>query len=119
MRILIGGSSSKINHLKEFANYLEKIEITTKVVLDIDYSDGYPSRKISKWFKNNNQFKKLINEFKPDFIFIDRQRHFGLSAIIKNSINSTSKRRFLERNENGRRNIIQIISKKNGTKKMV
>jgi len=81
MRILIGGSSSKIEHLKEFANYLEKIGITTKVVLDIDYSDGYPSRKISKWFKNNNQFKKLINEFKPDFIFVDRQRHFGLSAI--------------------------------------
>jgi glycosyltransferase involved in cell wall biosynthesis len=81
MRILIGGSSSKIFHLKEFANSLEKIGITTKVVLDIDYSDGYPSRKISKWFKNNNQFKKLINQFKPDFIFVDRQRHFGLSAI--------------------------------------
>jgi len=81
LKILIGASSSKIFHLKEFANYLEKIGITTKVVLDIDYSDGYPSRKISKWFKNNNQFKKLIDEFKPDFIFVDRQRHFGLSAI--------------------------------------
>ena len=81
MRVLIGGSSSKIFHLKEFANSLEKIGITAKVVLDIDYSDGYPSRKVSKWFKNNDQFKKLINEFKPDFIFIDRQRHFGLSAI--------------------------------------
>jgi glycosyltransferase involved in cell wall biosynthesis len=81
LKILIGGSSSKIFHLKEFANSLEKIGITAKVVLDIDYSDGYPSRKVSKWFKNNNQFKKLINEFKPDFIFVDRQRHFGLSAI--------------------------------------
>ena len=81
MKILIGASSSKIFHLKEFANSLEKIGITTKVVLDIDYSDGYPSRKISKWFKNNNQFKKLIDEFKPNFIFVDRQRHFGLSAI--------------------------------------
>ena len=50
MKILIGGSSSKIFHLKEFANSLEKIGITTKVVLDVDYSDGYPSRKVSKWF---------------------------------------------------------------------
>ena len=37
--------------------------------------------KYQNGFKNNNQFKKLINEFKPDFIFVDRQRHFGLSAI--------------------------------------
>ena len=49
MRILIGGSSSKLFHLKEFANALEKLGIKTKVVLDIDYSDGYPSRKISHW----------------------------------------------------------------------
>ena len=81
MKILIGGSSSKIFHLKEFADALEKIQIETKVVFDADYSDGYPSRKLINWFQNENKFKKLINEFKPDFIFVDRQRHFGLSAI--------------------------------------
>ena len=81
MKLLIGGSSSKIFHLKEFANALEKVQIETKVVLDVEYSDGYPSRKIINWFQNDTKFKKLINEFKPDLIFIDRQRHFGLSAI--------------------------------------
>ena len=81
MRILIGGSSSKIFHLKEFANSLEKIGITTKVVLDIDYSDGFPSKKIKHWLKPKNTFKKLIEEFKPDIILVDRQRHFGLDAI--------------------------------------
>ena len=84
MRLLIGGSSSKLFHLKEFSNALEEIGVITKVVLDIDYSDGYPSRKISRWFQKNNKFKKLINEFNPDLIFIDRQRHFGLSAIKSN-----------------------------------
>jgi glycosyltransferase involved in cell wall biosynthesis len=81
MRILIGGSSSKIFHLKEFANSLEKIGITTKVVLDIDYSDGFPSKKIKHWLKPKNTFKKLIEEFKPDIILVDRQRHFGLDTI--------------------------------------
>ena len=81
MKILIGASSSKIFHLKEFADALEKIQIETKVVFDADYSDGYPSRKLKNWFQKDDKFKKLINEFKPDFIFIDRQRHFGLSAI--------------------------------------
>ena len=81
MKLLIGGSSSKIFHLKEFASVLEKLQIETKVVFDVDYSDGYPSRKISNWFQNDTKFKKLIDEFKPDIIFVDRQRHFGLSAI--------------------------------------
>jgi len=81
MRLLIGGSSSKLFHLKEFANALENIGIKTKVVLDIDYSDGFPSRKISHWFQQDHKFKKLIEDFKPDVIFVDRQRHFGLSSI--------------------------------------
>ena len=81
MRLLIGGSSSKLFHLKEFADALENIGIKTKVVLDIDYSDGFPSRKISHWFQQDHKFKKLIKDFKPDAIFVDRQRHFGLSSI--------------------------------------
>ena len=81
MKLLIGGSSSKIFHLKEFADALEKLQIETKVVFDADYSDGYPSRKILNWFQNDEKFKKLISEFKPYVIFVDRQRHFGLSAI--------------------------------------
>jgi len=81
MKLLIGGSSSKLFHLKEFANALEEIGVKTKLVLDVDYSDGFPSRKITHWFQKDQKFKKLINEFKPDVIFIDRQRHFGLSAI--------------------------------------
>ena len=81
MKLLIGGSSSKLFHLKEFASALENIGIKTKVVLDVDYSDGYPSRKISNWIQKDRKFSKLIEDFKPDVIFVDRQRHFGLSAI--------------------------------------
>ena len=53
MKLLIGASSSKIFHLKEFANNLKKYNIETKVVFDADYADGFPNRKISRWFSSN------------------------------------------------------------------
>ena len=81
MKLLIGASSSKIFHLKEFAQNLEKNNIECEVVFDSDYADGFPSRKIGNWFKSNNKFTELINDFKPDLIFVDRQRHFGLEAV--------------------------------------
>jgi len=81
LKLLIGASSSKIFHLKEFAQNLEKNNIECKVVLDSDYADGFPSRKIGNWFKSNSKFTELINDFKPDAVFVDRQRHFGLEAV--------------------------------------
>ncbi len=46
MKLLIGASSSKIFHLKEFAQKLDKHSIETKVVFDADFADGFPNRKI-------------------------------------------------------------------------
>ena len=80
MRLLIGASSSKIFHLKEFAENLEKNNVECRVVFDSDFADGYPSRKIKSWFSSNKKFKKLINDFEPDAIFVDRTRHFALEA---------------------------------------
>ena len=80
MKLLIGASSSKIFHLKEFAKNLERENITCNVVFDSDFADGFPSRKIKNWFKSNKKFKNLIENFKPDVIFVDRTRHFALEA---------------------------------------
>ncbi len=84
MKLLIGGSISKMFHLKEFSEMLRKNGMETKLVLDIEYADGFPSRKVSKWFTSNNKFRNLIDEFKPDLILVDRQRHFGLEASKTN-----------------------------------
>ncbi|MDB3956857.1 glycosyltransferase family 4 protein [Candidatus Nitrosopelagicus sp.] len=80
MKLLIGGSSSKMFHLKEFSEMLEINNVETKLVLDVDYADGFPSRKMSKWFSKDTKFKDLIEEFRPDLILVDRQRHFALEA---------------------------------------
>ena len=84
MRVLIGGSSSKIFHLEEFAQNLIKKNIETKVVFDSEFSDGFPSRKIKSWFNTNKKFFDLIEKFKPDVIFVDRTRHFALDALKTN-----------------------------------
>ena len=84
MKLLIGASSSKIFHLNEFAKNLEKNNVECKVVFDSEYADGFPSRKIKSWFSSNKKFKKLINDFKPDAIFVDRTRHFALEASKSN-----------------------------------
>jgi len=84
LRLLIGGSSSKFFHLKDFADELENFGIECKLVHDTDFADGYPSRKLSTWLKQNKKFGNLINDFKPDIIFVDRQRHFGLEALKYN-----------------------------------
>ena len=81
MKILIGGSSSKIFHLEEFSRSLNKLGVITKVVFDKEYSDGFPSRNISNWIQKDKKFIQLVEEFKPDVILIDRQRHFGISTI--------------------------------------
>ena len=80
MKLLIGGSSSKLFHLNEFAEKLEKNNVKCKVVFDSDYADGFPSRKIKNWFTSNKKFKKLIKDFQPDVIFVDRTRHFAIEA---------------------------------------
>ena len=80
MKLLIGASSSKIFHLNQFGENLEKKNIDVKVVFDSDFADGFPSRKIKSWFSSNKKFKKLVEDFKPDVIFVDRTRHFALEA---------------------------------------
>ncbi|MEC4847585.1 MAG: glycosyltransferase family 4 protein [Nitrosarchaeum sp.] len=84
MRLLIGGSTSKIFHLKEFASALIDLGVDCKLVVDTDICNGFPSRKVSDWFQTRKKFDQLIFEFKPDVILVDRQRHFALAASKQN-----------------------------------
>ena len=81
MKLLIAGFGLRYVHLKGFAKTLEKHNIECKVVVDSDIIDGFPSRKIKNWFQSKKRFKKLIDEFKPDAVFVDRQRHFGIATL--------------------------------------
>ena len=82
MKLLIAyGSQGKFFHLKEFSESLEKLGVETMLVKDTDFSTGFPSKKPNEWIGTNKKFKKLINDFSPDAVFIDRQSHFGIDTI--------------------------------------
>ena len=82
MKLLIAyGSLGKIFHLKEFAKELEKQNVEVKLVHDIEFSKGFPSKNISDWIGGDKKFKELIGSFQPDAIFTDRQTHFGIHSI--------------------------------------
>lgn len=81
MRLLLAGHKGRFSQLREFGNALEKLGVENKLVQDIDVYDGFPSRNLRNWFQTSSKFRKLINEFEPDAVFVDRQRHFGLAAI--------------------------------------
>ena len=73
-------SMGKIFHLKEFGEALKKNGVEYKLVREIDYISGFPSKNIKSWF-SKKKFYKLIEEYKPDLVFVDRQSHFGLETI--------------------------------------
>ena len=78
------GSKGKYFHMKKFSDALIKLGIDCKLVKDSDYSGGFPSKNTNEWFSGNKEFKKLVREFKPDAVFVDRQSHFGIAAIDAN-----------------------------------
>ena len=82
MKLLITyGDENKLFHLKEFALALSKLDVECKLVKDTDYVVGFPSKRIKKWIQGNKKIKKVINEFSPDAVFVDRQNQFGLEVI--------------------------------------
>jgi len=80
LKILIGGSSSKIFHLNEFKNSLEKFNLKIKVVNDTEIVDGFPSRNLKNCIKTYSKLNKIIDEFVPDLIIADQPKHFALEA---------------------------------------
>ena len=89
MKILIasgaGGGTAKKSigkffHLKEFGEALKKNGVEYKLVREIDYISGFPSKDLKSWF-SKKKFYKLIEEYEPDLVFVDRQSHFGLETI--------------------------------------
>ena len=75
------GSKGKFFHLKEFGESLTKLGVEYRLIKDTDYCRGFPSKNIKDWFFGKKKFNRLIHEFQPDAIFVDRQTVFGVESI--------------------------------------
>ena len=81
VRLLVGSGISKFAHMQEFGKAVSKFGVECKVVNDREIIDGFPSKKILKWYQSMRRFDRLIDDFKPDVVLVDRQRHFGTAAL--------------------------------------
>ena len=74
------GRIGKHIHLNDFGKALEKNGHQYKLVYEIDYVNGFPSKDIKSWF-SKKKLHNLIDEYQPDIAFVDRQSHFALECI--------------------------------------
>ena len=90
MRILIvsgaGGGTAKNSvgkyfHLKDFGDTLRKFNVEYKLIHESDYVVGFPTKSLRKYFSSKNKLEKLLSEFQPDAVLIDKQSNFGLEII--------------------------------------
>lgn len=84
IKLLIGAGENKIQYVKKFSEYLEKFGINSKLVIDVEICNGFPSRNFSQWINPYKKFNSLIESFKPDAVFVDRQTQFGIAALKAN-----------------------------------
>ena len=69
MKILIGSTEIFYFHFSEFGKELEKNGIEYKIVKE--QSARLYSRHFLDYFRNKKEYKKIINEFNPDFVIVD------------------------------------------------
>jgi hypothetical protein len=81
IKLLIGASDNKMQYIKKFSEYLEKYGVNSKLVLDVEICNGFPSKNITQWISPFKKFNSIIESFKPDAVFVDRQTQFGIAAI--------------------------------------
>ena len=62
--------------MKKFSEYLEKFGIDCKLVIDVETCNGFPSKNITQWINPLKKFNLLVESFKPDAVFVDRQTQF-------------------------------------------
>lgn len=72
MRLLIVGNEVRNYHLLDFSNELRKKDIETKVIIDTKFLEKTMSFNLKNRSNKKKELKKIIHEFKPEFILLDR-----------------------------------------------
>ena len=84
LRLLVVGDKTRFIHLKQFIRELEKIGIESKLIYDIEFIDKFFQMNIKKKIEKNRNFKKILQEFEPDVVLLDRISNIGKKVIKEN-----------------------------------
>lgn len=80
MKVLVGGSSTKLLKLARFCQELRRTGVECRLVRDDAVYRAFPSRRPSDWLRTRSKFRKLASQYRPDFVLTDRPGHFGAAA---------------------------------------
>lgn len=83
MRVLVGGSRTKLIKLAQFCAHLRKAGVECRLVRDDAVYRAFPSRRPADWFSTRSKFKKLASRYGPDFVLADRPGHFARAAAAE------------------------------------
>ena len=78
------GDKTRFAHLKQFIIELEKIGIESKLIYDIEFIDKFFQMNIKKKIERDRNFKKILKEFDPDAVLLDRISKIGKKVIEQN-----------------------------------
>ncbi|NWK01765.1 glycosyltransferase family 4 protein [Marine Group I thaumarchaeote] len=84
LRLLIVGDKTRFIHLKQFTIELEKIGIESKLIYDIEFIDKFFQMNIKKKIEKDKNFKKILKEFDPNAVLLDRISKIGKKVIEQN-----------------------------------
>jgi len=72
LKLLIAGDKTRFYHLEGFMNALQKNDIKCKLIYDIEYSNKFFDVNIRNRLEKQKKLKKLLDEFEPDVVLLDR-----------------------------------------------
>ena len=84
LRLLIAGDKTRFVHLKQFITELEKIGIESKLIYDVEFIDKFFQMNIKKKIEKDKNLKRMLKEFDPDAILLDRISKIGKKFMEHN-----------------------------------
>ena len=83
-KILIVGNKNRFYHLNQFADELKKRGIEVKLIYDIDFLQKTFDVNFTKRINKNKNFIKILEEFCPNVVLLDRITEIGKKVIEQN-----------------------------------
>ena len=84
LKLLVIGNKDRFVHLEEFLVELNKKNIETKLIYDLDYIGKFFDLNIIKKERNKRKFEYMLKTFKPDIVLLDRISKIARIIISKN-----------------------------------
>ena len=81
MKLIIAGEKSRFVHLKDFGDALTRLNVEYRLVHDVDFINRTLDINFIGRIQTPIRFKKLIEEYKPDAVLLDRPTELGLLVL--------------------------------------